>query len=120
MLDGAYIKHTYSIQIPPYEKKDWKSGEMSLDQQWAIYNEAYVISKGMIEDMNAALVELDDLVYCSDYCTEGGLSYDDINLFSRLRSLTLVAGLKWPEKLGAYMQNLSERGDVPLYHCMAL
>lgn len=113
----AFVKNH---PIPPYEKKDWKSGDMSLDQQWALYNEAYIVSKDMVATMNGYLKELDDMVYCSEYCTEGGLSYDDIDLFSRLRSLTLVAGIQWPEKLGKYMQNLSEQGDVPLYHCMAV
>ena len=36
-----------------------------------------------------------------------------------LRSLTLVKGIKWPEKLSSYMKSLSELGDVPLYDAMA-
>lgn len=113
----AFVKNH---EIPPYEKKAWKSGDMSLDQKWALYNEAYIVSKGMIKTMNDHLVELDDMLFSSDYCTEGGLSYDDIDLFSRMRSLTLVAGIVLPEKLGNYLQNLSEQGDVPLYNCMAV
>lgn len=50
---------------------------------------------------------------------QGGLSYDDIDLWSRLRSLTLVKGIVFPKKLGAYMDNLSKLGDVPLYYNMA-
>jgi Glutaredoxin 2, C terminal domain len=49
----------------------------------------------------------------------GGLSYDDIDLFSRLRSVTIVKGVKWPTKLAAYMQYFSVKGDVPLYDSMA-
>jgi glutaredoxin 2 len=52
--------------------------------------------------------------------TEGGLSLDDIDFWSRVRSLTLVKGLVWPPKLRAYMENLAERGDLPLYFPMAL
>ena len=32
--------------------------------------------------------------------------------------MTLVKGLVWPEKLGQYMTNLAERGDIPLYTTM--
>lgn len=113
----AFVKNH---PIPPYEKPDWKGGNMGLEQQWALYNEAYVVSKTLIPEMNKALEELDSMVYSSDFCTEGGLSYDDIDLFSRLRSLTLVKGIVWPDKLGLYMQNLSDGGDVPLYNCMAV
>ena len=45
-------------------------------------------------------------------------SLDDIDLWARLRSMTLIRGLTWPAKLGSYMRNLSERGDVPLYFSM--
>ena len=45
---------------------------------------------------------------------------DDIDIFSRLRSLTLIKGIKWPDKLGNYMKNLSKQGDIPLYDCMAI
>jgi glutaredoxin 2 len=49
----------------------------------------------------------------------GGLSYDDIDLFSRLRSITIVKGVKWPSKLAGYMNYFSVKGDVPLYDSMA-
>ena len=58
-------------------------------------------------------------MYSTEYCTEGGLSYDDIDLWARLRSLTIIKGLKWPEKLRGYMDTLSEKGDCPLYDVMA-
>ena len=64
-------------------------------------------------------IQLNDLVHCSECVTEGGLSLDDIDFWSRVRSLTLVKGIKWPEKLLSYMKNLSAKGDVPLYFSMA-
>jgi glutaredoxin 2 len=44
----------------------------------------------MIDDLNASLVELDKLVHCHECCTEGGLSLDDIDLWSILRSVRKI------------------------------
>ena len=71
-----------------------------------------------IDEVSASLKELDDLIYCPDYCTEGGLSYDDIDLWARLRSLTIIKGVQWPEKTWKYMNYLAELGDVPLLDMM--
>lgn len=30
------------------------------------------------------------MIFSAEYCTEGGLSYDDIDLWARLRSMTLI------------------------------
>ena len=46
------------------------------DVRWAKYDEAYADSCKLIDETSAALVELDQMVYSADYCTEGGLSYD--------------------------------------------
>eukprot|EP00798_Chlamydomonas_sp_ICE-L_P031121 gene31121-6255_t len=70
--------------------------------------------------LNAALPELENLIFCDDYCTEGGLSMDDIDLWSRLRSVTLVKGAQFGPKTLKYLENLSARGDIPLYFSMAM
>merc|ERR1711869_78943 len=44
----------------------------------------------LVPELNAALAELEGLIYSEDFCTEGGLSLDDIDLWSRLRSVTLI------------------------------
>ncbi len=107
-LDGrhAFIKNH---QLPPYEKSEWKgNGEdnpgMPMDEKLKLYAEAMAKDPApLIEELNAKLVELDDIVYSEHYCTEGGLCLD-----------------QWPAKLRAYMDNLSALGDVPLYDAMAL
>ena len=82
------------------------------------------------------------MICCEDSCSEGGFSYDDIDLWSRLRSISLVKveslatahvnawkqggsptlkiclapqGAEFPPKLKAYMDKYAEIGDVPLY-----
>lgn len=120
----AFIKNH---QLPPYEKPEWKGDGtdenpgMPMDEKLKLYAEA--MSKDpapLLEDLNAKLIELDDMVFSGFHCSEGGLSMDDIDLWSRLRSITIIKGAQWPEKLRAYMDNLSALGDVPMYDEMAL
>jgi glutaredoxin 2 len=118
----AFIKNH---QLPPYEKPEWKGSDgnppMDMEEKLKLYAEAMVKDPAqLIEELNAKLVELDDIIYSDQYCTEGGFSYDDIDLWSRLRSITIVKGVQWPTKLRSYMDNLSALGDVPLYDEMAL
>eukprot|EP01041_Mallomonas_annulata_P013267 gene13267-28095_t len=104
--------------VPPFEKSEWAS--LTQTERWQQYTSSYEASLGLLEETNDALTDLDKLVYSDEYCTEGGLSLDDIDLWSRLRSLTIVKGLVWPTKLRSYMDKLAELGDVPLYDSMAL
>lgn len=125
-IDG---RHAFIMnhQLPPYEKKEWKGDGtdenpgMAMEDKLKLYAEAMAKDPTpLLEDLNAKLVELDDIVYCEHYCSEGGLSLDDIDLWARLRSVTIIKGVQWPAKLRAYMDNLSALGDVPLYDEMAL
>jgi glutaredoxin 2 len=119
-LDGrhAFIKNH---QLPPYEKKEWKEGDMTMEQKIDIYAEAMANDPApLLEELNRKLVELDDIVYCENYCSEGGVSLDDIDLFSRLRSITIIKGVEWPKKLRNYMDKMTVLADVPLYDEMAL
>lgn len=125
-LDGrhAFIKNH---QLPPYEKPEWKGDGseenpgMPMDEKLVLYAEAMAKDPApLIEELNAKLVELDDIIFCQHYCSEGGLSMDDVDLWARLRSITIVKGVEWPKKLRAYMDELSALGDVPLYDDMAL
>jgi glutaredoxin 2 len=109
--------------LPEFQQLDRSDGNpgMNMDKKLELYAEAMVKDPApLIEELNAKLVELDDIIYSPYYCTEGGLSYDDIDLWSRLRSITIVKGVQWPTKLRAYMDNFSALGDVPLYDEMAL
>lgn len=125
-IDGrhAFIKNH---QLPPYEKLEWKGDGseenpgMDMHEKLKLYAEAMATDPTpLLEDLNAKLIELDDMVYSKQYCSEGGLSLDDVDLWSRLRSITIIKGIIWPEKLRAYMDILSALGDVPLYDQMAL
>lgn len=123
-LDGrhAFIKNH---QLPPYGKPEWRGTDespgMDMDVKLALYAEAMAADPApLIEDLNARLLELDDMIYSEEHCGEGGFGLDDIDLWARLRSITIVRGVTWPDKLRGYMDNLSALGDVPLYDEMAL
>ena len=112
---NAFVKNH---PLEPYNKDTWKN-ELNDDQRWDLYNKAYIQSFELINEANEALKELDSMIYSIDYCTEGGLSYDDIDLWSRLRSITLVKGIIIPVKLDSYLKNLSTLADLPLYYSIA-
>lgn len=43
--------------------------------------------------------ELEEMIFSAKHCSENGLGYDDIDLFGRLRSLTIIKGLEIPAKV---------------------
>jgi len=105
--------------LPPYDKGEWKS-MTDFSEKLSIYADAMANDPTcMIEELNAKLVVLDDIVYCDSYCTEGGLSLDDIDLWARLRSISIIQDVIWPNGLRRYIDNLSELGDVSLYDGLA-
>ena len=94
----------------------WKSDDMTMEQRWELYEEAMTKTDEHVAVLNKALQELEGMIHCEDYCSEGGFSYDDIDLWARLRSLSLVKGLEFPEKVLAYMKSLEKvRGPVHLW-----
>lgn len=114
----AFIKNH---QLPPYEKAEWKDDSVvPMEKRLQLYEEALAKSGELLPQLNAALAELEDMIHCPECATEGGISLDDIDLWSRLRSVTLVKGAVLPPKVRAYMDYFSELGDMPLYDSMAI
>ena len=64
-------------------------------------------------EMSAGLAELEGLLH-SETSAGPSLSDVDIDLFGKLRGITLVKGLVYPPKVRAYLEYMSERSDVPL------
>ena len=92
---------------------EWKGGDMPLEDKYAKYEEALSESADLVPQLSgatrppscrlsltppphvatphvrarashaAALLELEPLIFSAEYCTEGGLSYDDIDLWAR-------------------------------------
>lgn len=72
----------------------------------------------LLAQANEQLLILDSLLH-SSRSVNTSLSYDDIDIFCRLRGLTLVKGVKWPKKLREYMDSLAQASDVRLFDSMA-
>jgi len=114
----AFIKNH---QMPPYEKAEWKDeAVVPQAKREEMYEAAFAKSAELLPKFNAALAELEGLIHCADCVTEGGLSIDDIEFWSRLRSCTLVKGAVFGPKATAYLNNFAQLGDVPLYYTMAV
>lgn len=114
---NAFVKNH---PIGPYEKAEWKDdSKFSMDQRYAKYKEAMEQSAELIPKANTAVAELESMIYSAKHCSEGGLGYDDIELFGRLRSLTIIKGLEMGPKLRGYLEYMSSKTDIPLYFQMA-
>mmetsp|Transcript_50522 Transcript_50522/g.68730 ORF Transcript_50522/g.68730 Transcript_50522/m.68730 type:complete len:273 (-) Transcript_50522:268-1086(-) len=113
----AFVKNH---QLPPYEKPEWKSDDFPMEKKWELYNAALDLTDENLPKLNEALAELETMICCKDCCTEGGFSYDDIDLWSRLRSITLIKGAVFPPKVKAYLDHYEAAGDVPLYFGMTV
>jgi len=105
--------------VPPFDKPEWKAADFPATKKEGEYAAAMARTAELVPELNAALAELEGLIYSEDFCTEGGLSLDDIDLWSRLRSVTLVKGAQFGPKTMAYLKNLEAKGDVPLYFSLA-
>ena len=64
--------------------------------------------------LNRQLDKLKPLMY-SDKSVNRTLSYDDLDIFGRLRGITIVKDLKIPPKIRRYLDHISAASDVSLY-----
>ncbi|TMW59644.1 hypothetical protein Poli38472_004713 [Pythium oligandrum] len=82
------------------------------------FSEALEQSPELIKKVNSFLEELEPMLRGQRTVNEE-LSYDDVDLFPRLRSLTIVKSIKWPTKVREYLEYNSKKGDVLLFDLMA-
>lgn len=84
------------------------------------YEENFAMSDALVKDVQDAMVELEGMIFSKEFCTEGGISYDDILLFAKLRSLTIVKGLVFPKAIREYVEYQAAIADIPLLHYCAM
>ena len=98
-LKGIYIDDLGDI----WTTKPVEITDMDMDAKLKLYAEAMAADPAaFIEDLNARLIELDDMLYREHCCSEVGFSLDDIDLWARLCSITIIQGVAWPAKLRTY------------------
>ncbi len=78
------------------------------------FQENLKLSRHLIATASEHLRKLEPLVK-SPQAIHGTLSEDDILLFPILRSLTIVAGLRFPDKVDTYVRRMSEITGIPLH-----
>lgn len=79
------------------------------------YDVNLVNSPVYIAEIQSRLDELAEMIYCAQFCTEGGLSYDDVDLFPRLRAMTIIKGLQLPDRIREYVEYQGQVAEIPLY-----
>lgn len=82
------------------------------------FGESLADTPALRASTNAGLARLAGLIQRPD-AVNGTLSRDDIHLFAHLRSLTIVAGLDWPERVRAYCQHMAQATGIPLLDSIA-
>ncbi|ETW00632.1 GrxB family glutaredoxin [Aphanomyces invadans] len=75
-------------------------------------------SPAYIQALNQHLADLEGMLK-TPQTVNATLSYDDIDLFGRLRGLTIIKGVVWPPRVRAYISGLSKTTDVPLLDSIA-
>ena len=67
-----------------------------------------------IKAIEPLLNDLEQLLYSTQYASTNQFTEDDIILFPRLRSLSIVKDIRFPQKVKDYMQNMSHASKVNL------
>ena len=77
-------------------------------------------SPDYIKEVETYLKELNDILYSEESTTSDIVSEDDIHLFAALRSLSIIKGINYPDKVKKYMENMSTKSKVPLHFDIAI
>ena len=77
-------------------------------------------TNSLVKQMSKQLQILESFFKTKQKFFQGSLSIDDFHLFAFLRSLTIVKGLPFPERVKYYSEYIAEKTNVPLHHSIAL
>lgn len=102
--DSGYARSKYEGQGFDYAEAEAQTAE--LLQQMNGHLEAF-----------AALMQTDTAVTATP---GGGFSWDDLIYMPDLRTLTCVAGLRWPAKVNGYLEHGLAKGGVDSYAAEAI
>ena len=110
------------VNAPLAEFKTQSSRDYFTNKKQAAigdFSQALANSEQYIKALEAHLQKLAKLL-SSEHSVNGQLSVDDIDLFGRLRGITLIKGLTIPAKVRAYIDYFSGISKVPTYDDIAL
>jgi glutaredoxin 2 len=110
------------VNAPLAEFETQSSRDYFTDKKQAAigdFSQALANSEQYIKALEAHLKQLAELLN-SEHSVNAQLSVDDIDLFGRLRGITLIKGLTIPAKVRAYIDYFSRVSHVPTYDDIAL
>ena len=112
-----YFVAQHPVQGPNGEERpsqdEWRQWDGAKRSSW--YQQNFARSEGeLVPKLNEDLREAEDLIFQEDSVSPGGVGYDDIVFFCRVRYLPLIHGVKPGPKLDAYIKAMSRRCDLPL------
>lgn len=84
------------------------------------YDENFRRSSEYIKKVQDRLERLAQLIHSPQHCSPHGLSYEDIILFPRLRTLTIVKGIHFPKRIREYIDFQAAVAEIPLYDYCAM
>ncbi|KAF0700309.1 Aste57867_9122 [Aphanomyces stellatus] len=82
------------------------------------FDVALAKSPEYIAALNEHLQTLESLLK-KPHSVNESISYDDIDLFGRLRGLTIIKGVEWPPAVREYIEHMSNVSDIPLLDSIA-
>ncbi|MBD1557728.1 glutaredoxin 2 [Vibrio sp. S9_S30] len=82
------------------------------------FEEAFSKTNEYLTQMNALLEKLDWLTLPSERANT--ISYDDVNLYPHLRNLTVVKGIRFPERVRQYIDEVTALTKIRLFDSVAV
>jgi glutaredoxin 2 len=110
------IANPESGEIP--DKPTWFDMGPEVWESW--YDAHMQNTPALLKELNDALKDAEGLVDSEESVSPGGLSYDDIVFWDRLRGATLVKGVEFGPKVKAYLEGVSKKCDIPLLTDIAM
>ncbi len=89
------------------------------EQSIGAFGENIAQTNDLKKQMQAYLQKLESLLNKGSFIHGAQPSFDDIMLFAHLRSLTIVKGLRWPQKVRQYLAVQSELTNIWLFDAYA-
>jgi len=86
-----YFKRGHFVPLDGHDKASFKA--LSKEEIDAYFDRAIAMTAESIPKANEALRELDALIHSEECASPGGISYDDVDLWARLRSVSIVKGV---------------------------
>ncbi|POM60185.1 GrxB family glutaredoxin [Phytophthora palmivora] len=113
-LNMLFNPRLYAAPLPEFTLRASREFFKTKREASMPFSEALAKTPELVEKVNQLLLELESMFY-SNHSVNEELSYDDLDLFGRLRALTLIKDIKWPTKVREFMEYISKTGDVPMF-----